>query len=81
MSGGLLQLMVYGRQDVPYRYRRYTNFATESYEFDFNIDDCMTIQTMHYNRKYNNFDIQEISWYKNGNASFTLDKYNKYKHI
>lgn len=65
VGGGLIQLVAYGAQDL---YKR-------MYEHEYNIDECMKVTNITGRRTYRNFEIQQISWYTNGNASFTVNKY------
>lgn len=95
MVGGLGQLVLYGRSQDTYFgeslnfFSNITNkihnkFVIESYEHDYYIDECMKITNITSHRTYRNFEIQQIHWYKYGNASFTVNKYeelnNKYNN-
>jgi hypothetical protein len=94
MTGGLLQLMAYGCQDIfltgqpeitffKVKYRRDSNFSMDVINgYDYKVNDCMR-EFVYSTRKYNNFVISRISWpYVKGNISFTECKYkelcNKY---
>jgi hypothetical protein len=65
IGGGLMQLVAYGAQDIYLKNN------------DYGKDDCMDYSDTS-ERQYNNFIVIERRFYKNGNMSFTDNKYNEY---
>jgi hypothetical protein len=74
IGGELLQLVAYGAQDI---------YLTSSPNITYwnmgsGIDNCMREVERCSTRKYNNFEISQISWInEKGNLSFTEKKYDE----